>query len=78
MPVAGAASPSPSADGYFTKTEVNSKLLDKMDKQLAIDQPITFYARNAGSGQVCRITQQPVWDDGGMRLVVTAEGPITI
>lgn len=63
------ASPTPSADGYFTKTEVNGKLGDKLDKQFAIDQPLVLYAKNQTTSQIGRITLQPTWDDQGLRLV---------
>lgn len=67
------ASPSPSADGYFTKTEVNGKLGDKLDKQLAVDQPLSFLALNPVTGKTARITMQPIFDEGGARLVPNVE-----
>lgn len=67
------ASPTPSADGYFTKTEINGKLTDLLPKQFADDQPLVFYAVNPDTGQRARITLQPIWDEGGPRLVPNAE-----
>lgn len=66
------ASPTPPLETYYTKTEVNGKLLDKMDKVLADNQPVTFYATNSVGARV-RITLQPVWDDSGARLVPLVE-----
>lgn len=67
------SSPSPSAEGYFTKAEVNGKLEDKLDKQLAVDQPLSFLALNPVTGKTARITLQPIFDEGGPRLVHNVE-----
>lgn len=66
-------SPTPSADGYYTKTEARGLLADKLDKQFAEDQPLVFYARNTTTNQLGRITLQPIFDDGGLRLVPMPE-----
>lgn len=67
------SSPAPSADGYYTKTEARGLLADKLDKQFAEDQPLVFLARNTTTNQLGRITLQPIFDDGGLRLVPIPE-----
>jgi hypothetical protein len=64
-----ASSPAPSAAGYYTKPEVIGLLEDKLDKQLAEDQPLVFYALNPVTGEHARITLQPVFDENGPRLI---------
>ena len=66
------ASPAMGDPTYYTKVDTDGKLNDKLDKQLAADQPISFIATNA-SGQQTRITLQPIWDDQGARLVPIVE-----
>lgn len=70
------ASPSPGDPTYYNKVETQGLLQDKLDKQLAFDQPIVFAAINPVTGERGRITLQPIWDDQGLRLVPIAE-PIT-
>ncbi len=66
-------SPTPPVENYFTKGEVNGKLDDKLNELFADDQPLVFYAVNTTTGQRGRITLQPIFDDGGLRLVPIAE-----
>ncbi len=68
-----ASSPSPPLDGYYTKTEVNGKLVDKLNAQFADDQPLVMYALNQATGQRARITLQPLFDEGGARMVPIVE-----
>lgn len=68
-----AASPTPSADGFYTKTEARGLLADKLDKQFAVDQPIVFYALNPTTGKNVRISLQPIFDEQGPRLVPIPE-----
>jgi hypothetical protein len=75
-PGTGAAvSPEPGDELYYTKTDVNGKLNDKLDKQFADGQGLTFVAVDA-SGNRCRITLAPTWDEQGVRLVPIVE-PLT-
>ena len=67
-----AASPTPSAVGYYDKNEIQGLLGDKLNKQLADDQPLVFYTTNAAGARV-RISLQPIWDESGARLVPIAE-----
>jgi hypothetical protein len=68
-----ASSPTPGDPGYYNKIETQGLLLDKLDKQLAFDQPIVFGAINPVTGERGRITLQPIWDDQGLRLVPIPE-----
>lgn len=65
------ASPSPPTDVYPTKTDLNNKLLDYLPKQLSVNQPFSYLAKNPDTGQIARITDQPLWDGQGPRIVRT-------
>ncbi len=66
-------SPTPPVENYYTKTEVNGKLADLLPKQFADDQPLVMYALNQATGQRARITLQPLFDEGGARMVPIVE-----
>ena len=68
-----ASSPAPGSELYFTKTDINAKLADKMDKQLADDQGIGFVATNQTTGDRFRIVLQPVADEQGARVTTLVE-----
>lgn len=67
------SSPAPSAAGYYTKPEIAGLLTDYLPKTFGEGQPLVFLARNPVSNQLARITQTPIWDDMGPRLVTTIE-----
>lgn len=68
-----ASSPTPSAVGYYDKNDVNSKLQDYVLKQRPTDQGDVYYALNQTTGKTAKISVQPIFDDGGARLVTSVE-----
>ena len=70
---ASGASPTPSASGYYTKPEMQGILGDYLPKTFGEGQPLVFLARNPVTGQLARITQTPIWDEQGPRLVTGYE-----
>jgi hypothetical protein len=67
------ASPAVGDETYYTKTDVNGLLQDKLDKQLADDQGLSFVALNQTTGTRYRISWMPVADDQGARMVEHVE-----